>query len=238
MARTGGVEITMPIEKAALKPDRLELTIDGDYFIVKREKDGALLMRMEGMRPWRLERVPTDVRLATSLSEARYPTEIVALRAKLRGMVEDDQAARLAFDDKKSGDIDDRNRPELLRIFDRYGWGTNSLAGKDAAHDFWLRVQRQPLDLQQRMLPALKATADKNDASMADYAYLYDRVQLGRGKPQHRGTQVKCEGGKPVLYPVDDPAGLDGRRNNLFMLPVSDYLRVDYLITFGGEQAK
>jgi hypothetical protein len=52
-ARTGGVEITMPIQKAALKPGRLQLTIDGDDLIVTTEKYGALLMRMEGIQPWR-----------------------------------------------------------------------------------------------------------------------------------------------------------------------------------------
>lgn len=238
VVRVGGVEATIPIQKAALKPDGLELTIDGDDFVVTREKDGALSMRMDGMRPWRLERGPNDLRLATSLPEARYPPDIVALRTRLRAMVEEDQAARLAFEEKKANDVDASNRPELLRIFDRYGWVTNSLAGKDASRDFWLLVQHQPLDIQQRMLPALKAAAGKGDASMSNYVYLYDRIQMGRGKPQHWGTQVKCDGDKPVLYPVDDPAGLDGRRKELFMLPISDYLRTDYLVKLCGKQAK
>jgi hypothetical protein len=238
VTHTGGSEVTMPIQRAALKADRLELTINDDDFVVTHEKDGALLMRMEHMRPWTLERGPNDLRLATSVSKPRYPAEIVALRAKLHGMVEQDQAARLAFDEKKTNDIDTGNRPELLRIYNHYGWVTNSLAGKDAAHDFWLLVQHQPLDIQQRMLPALKAAAGKGDASMADYAYLYDRVQMGRGKPQHWGTQVKCHDGKPSLYPVDDPAGLDGRRKELFMLPASDYLRADYLVKLCGKQTK
>lgn len=54
---------------------------------------------------------------------------------------------------------------------------------------------------------------------MSDYAYLYDRVQKGLNKPQHWGTQTKCEKSKPVLYPVDDPSSLDMRRKELFMPP-------------------
>ena len=238
VTRTGGAEITMPIQKAAAKRGQMELTIDDDDFVVTPEKDGALLMRMEGMRPWRLERGPADLRLATSLSEAKYPADIFSLRSKLRGMIDQDQSARLAFDDNQADDVDARNGPELLRIFHRYGWVTNSLAGKEAAHDFWLLVQHQSLDIQQRMLPALKAAAEKGDASEADYAYLYDRVQMARGEPQHWGTQVKCERGKPELYAVDDLAGLDGRRKQLLLLPLNDYLRADYLVKLCRKQTK
>ena len=70
---------------------------------------------------------------------------------------------------------------------------TNSLAGRDAAHDFWLLVQHQTPDIQRRLLPALEIAAKSGNASMADYAYLYDRVQAGLGKPQRWGNTVKCE---------------------------------------------
>lgn len=107
---------------------------------------------------------------------------------------------------------------------------TNSLAGKAAAHEFWLLVQHQTPEIQQRLLPALEKAAKSGDASMSDYAYLYDRVQMGMGKPQHWGSQMKCKGGKPVLYPVDDPAGLDARRKPLFMPSIGEYLANDYIV--------
>jgi hypothetical protein len=53
---------------------------------------------------------------------------------------------------------------------------------------------------------------------------------MGLGKPQRWGSQVKCENGKPALYVVDDPAGLEQRRKELFMMPVAEYLKVDYLV--------
>lgn len=49
-------------------------------------------------------------------------------------MIDEDQSARLAFDEK-TDNIDARHGPELLRIVHRYGWVNNSLAGEDAAHD-------------------------------------------------------------------------------------------------------
>jgi hypothetical protein len=40
---------------------------------------------------------------------------------------------------------------------------------------------------------------------VADYAFLYDRVQMGRRDPQHWSMQVHCERGKPAWYAVDAP---------------------------------
>src|SRR5947207_392201 len=168
--------------------------------------------------------------LASSSPEPEYPRENRALRKQLRSMVKEDQHARLAFTPARMEESDAKNRREILRIFDRYGWVTNSLAGKDAAHNFWLLVQHQTPAIQQRFLPALEKAAKGNNASMSDYAYLYDRVQMGLNKPQRWGTQATCENGKPVLYSVDDPTGLDKRRAELFMPPIREYLQIDSLV--------
>ena len=195
---------------------------------------------MAGFRPWHMERTPDGetVILASRLPERDYPEEIRKLREQLRGMVQEDQDARTAFDNARMEAADRKNRSEVIRIFDRYGWVTNSVAGKDAAHNFWLLVQHQTPEIQQRLLPALEKAAKKGDASMSDYAYLYDRVQMGLGKPQHWGTQAKCENGKPVLYPVDDREGLDRRRKELFMMPIKEYLENDYLVKFCAQSGK
>ncbi|HTT63519.1 MAG TPA: DUF6624 domain-containing protein [Bryobacteraceae bacterium] len=227
----GPDQVTVPIRNAVWNGGKLELTIEDDRFVLTMEDHSRALLALQGMRPWHLERAPGDhVILASRLPEPDYPQEIRTLRDQLRAMVEEDQAARLAFDHARMNAADAKNRSEVLRIFDRYGWVTDSLAGKDAAHNFWLLVQHQTPEIQQRLLPALEKAARDGNASMTDYAYLYDRVQMGLGKPQHWGTQAKCENGKPVLYPVDDPEGLDTRRKALYMLPVREYLQLDYLI--------
>ena len=176
--------------------------------------------------------------LASSSPEPEYPREIRALRKQLRTMVKQDQQARLAFNPARMEESDAKNRREILRIFDRYGWVTNSLAGEDAAHNFWLLVQHQTPEIQQRFLPALEKAAKGNNASMSDYAYLYDRVQMGLNKPQRWGTQATCENGKPVLYSVDDPTGLDKRRAELFMPPIREYLQIDSLVKLCAQVGK
>ncbi len=242
VTRIGPGQAQLPIQKAAFNGGRLELTIDDAQFVMTMEDHdrATLAIQIAGMHPWRLDRSPdgSKVTLATSLPEQNYPPEIRALRQQLRGMVTEDQDVRSAFNLARMEAADAKNRPEVLRIFDQYGWVTNSLAGKDAAHDFWLLVQHQTAEIQQRLLPAMEKAAKDGNASMTDYAYLYDRVQMGLGKPQRWGTRTKCENGKPVLYAVDDPTGLDTRRKELFMMPIGDYLRMDYMVKFCAQATK
>lgn len=229
----GPEHVTLPVQKARLKPGQLELRIDDNDLVMTLQGEGAVLAWPgSGFRPWKLERVAhgVPVVLASRLPEPEYPPDIRELREQLRAMIKEDQDSRMAFDNARIDAVDAKDRPEVLRIYARYGWVTISLAGKDASHNFWLLVQHQTPEIQQQMLPALEKAAKAGDASMGDYAYLYDRVQVGLGKPQHWGSQTKCVNGKPVLSPVDDPAGLEARRQELFMPPVRVYLKMDYLI--------
>lgn len=212
VTKIGPGQRELPIQTAALKEARLEIKIDGDGYEMTLDGHDRALLKLSAianLAPWRFERAAdgSAVILATSLNKPDYAPEIQTLRQKLSAMVKEDQDVRLAFDLKTMDAVDAKNRPELLGIFDQYGWVTNSLAGVDAAHDFWLLIQHQTPEIQQRLLPALEKAARAGDASMSDYAYLYDRVQMGLGKPQHWGSQTTCENGKPVLYKVDEPEG-------------------------------
>ena len=183
----GAEQATLPVEKPAFTGKQLAMTIDGDAFTMTLENHERALLATGGMHPLHLERAADSEKivLATRLAERDYPAEIRALRAELQAMVRQDQEARLAFDQSRSEAVDEKNRTELLRIFDRYGWIAKSLAGGDASHDFWLLIQHQTPEIQRRMLPALEKAAKNGDASLSDYAYLYDRVQMGLGRPQH-----------------------------------------------------
>ena len=154
--------------------------------------------------------------------------EIAALQAELKEMVTDDQAVRTTsvFSDSKMKQIDEKHYPELLRIYEKYGWPRISVVGKEASGEYWLLVQHQNLAFQKRVLPALQRAVESGEASKVNYAYLYDRVMISEGKPQHWGTQGDCKDGKPVIQPVDDPVGLEQRRNELQLQPLDKYLEM------------
>jgi hypothetical protein len=235
---TGPDQVTRSVQSAKLTKERLEFTIDGDGFVMTLKGSNQASLVTPGVRPMLLDRVADGktVVLATSLPAPDYPEDIRALQEHLRDMVKEDQDARLAFDQARIEAVDAKNRSEVRAIFGRYGWVTNSLAGKEAGHNFWLLVQHQTTEIQRQLLPALEKAAKSRNASMSDYAYLYDRVEMGLDKPQRWGTQVVCKNGKPVLYRVEDPAGLDARRKELLMMPVREYLKLDYLVN-SCEQA-
>jgi Family of unknown function (DUF6624) len=230
----GGEHDTDVVRTAVLRDGGLELAIGDTSFTMTLLGRNRATLVILGLPPLKFERVPagTKVVLATSLAQRVWPPEIEKLRAEIKTMVDEDQAGRMKFDDARMKAADDRNRAAVLRIFEQYGWPKSSVIGKDAAHDYWLLIQHQTPEIMRRLLPAMEQAAKSGEASMSDYAYLYDRVQVGLGKPQRWGSQTKCVNGKPVLDPVDDPAGLAQRRKELFMMPVEDYLKMDYLVKF------
>lgn len=238
----GPDQVTLPVQESKLAPGELELMIDDDRYVMTlvNHDRASLQLDMAGMRPLKLERASdgSAVMLANKMLEPDYPEEILVLRNQLAIMAKADQAARLPFNAARMEAEDARNRPEVLRIFEKYGWVTRALAGSGAAHDFWLLVQHQTPEIQRRLLPAMEKAARSGDASMSDYALLYDRVQVGLGKPQLWGSQTKCQSGKAVLDPVEDPAGLDARRKELFMQPIAEYLKSDIIAGYCAQIGK
>ena len=167
------------------------------------------------------------VTVADSWPVPTYSPEIRDLQERLKQMLKVDQAVRTgdSISFEKMAAADAAHRSEVLRIHEKYGWPAISLVGKEASSNYWLLVQHQDLELQRQLLPDLERAANLGEASKSNFAYLFDRVQVNSGKPQHWGSQAACKDGKPELSPVDDPAGLAQRRKELFMIPVDRYLK-------------
>jgi hypothetical protein len=193
------------------------------------DPDHARLVLVDApLPPMSLERAGPGDRDIAVWPEQHFSEEVVALQAVLKRIADEDQEVRTrpSLSPTEEAAVDRRHRPEIDRIHAQYGWLKASVAGKDAAHMFWLLVQHQDAELQRRLLPEMERAVSERQASRADYALLYDRVMVGEGKLQRWGSQTKCVDGKAVLDPVEDPAGLDDRRRALFMQPVEQYLDV------------
>ncbi len=154
-------------------------------------------------------------------------SEIVTVRQQLRTMVDEDQAARQKkwIDSKEIEEISEKAKPSLEAIYARYGWPKISVFGAVASDDFWLLVQHQSLPLQERMLGTMNVAVDAGEASKAHYAFLFDRVQVAEGKPQHWGTQARCENGQAILSPLDDVIHVEERRKEYGLDTLQDSLK-------------
>ncbi len=159
--------------------------------------------------------------------QARAPQsmskEMATLAKKLHSMAIEDQSVRTSgtISARRMEKVQQKQAAEVLRIYQKYGWPTFSLVGEAAAQDYWLLVQHQELEFQKMVLPAMEQAMNRGEASKVSYAYLYDRVMVGEGKPQHWGTQGNCIDGKATLQPLDDPTQLEQRRRAIGIHPPS-----------------
>lgn len=146
-----------------------------------------------------------------------------ALHDELIQMLERDQSGRMGDADPEG----DRARTErLAQILAEHGWPTFDLVGEDGEDAAWAIAQHSDHDVafQERALAYLRAAVEAAQGSPGNLAYLTDRVAANRGEAQVYGTQVGCVDGEAVPAPVEDEAGLEARRAELGLEPMSEYL--------------
>ena len=68
----------------------------------------------------------------------------------------------------------------------------------------------------------MQAAADAGELAQRHVAMLVDRMLMRKDLPQRYGSQLTTnKDGKLVVYPMEDPAGVDARRAAVGMKPVS-----------------
>ena len=121
----------------------------------------------------------------------------------------------------------DERIERLKEIIDEHGWPTLDLVGKEGEDAAWLIAQHADLDpkFQQQALELLRDAVEAGQASPGNLAYLEDRVAVANGLPQMYGTQIRCGRKGPVpATPIEDGAGVEDRRAQAGLEPLSDYL--------------
>jgi hypothetical protein len=76
------------------------------------------------------------------------------------------------------------------------------------------------------MLPALVAAFRRGQAQGQSVALLTDRLAVARGEPQVYGSQASITDGRVIFAPIADSAGVDARRAEMGLPPLSEYRRV------------
>jgi hypothetical protein len=162
------------------------------------------------------------------------PGTDAALRTKLLAMRDADQAARFRnvqdVAQKKPTDahelhaLDVRLTGQLKAIVAAKGWPTIHLVGIDASDAPMLILIHSPDHVWQRsLLPQLEDLAKAGKIDGSQLALVIDKELLAMGKPQRFGSQFKFVGGKAMMVAVEDPAGLDKRREAVMLPPLAVY---------------
>jgi hypothetical protein len=175
---------------------------------------------------------PAPAAPAAAAAAAELPAVI---REELIELGRQDQAAREGLTPERFQDTvflgelmrgDARRVARLREIVDRYGWPDEARAGVAAAHAAFLVLQHGDHEFRKALLPTLQALAAAGRMPAAEVALLTDRVLVHDGLPQRYGTQFHLEDGVYVMHPVADEAGLDARRREAGLPPMTEYMRL------------
>src|SRR5690349_15009977 len=151
--------------------------------------------------------------LAMAAEDARVRAELAATGELFRGY-----APRME-------DVHRRNAQALLAIVREHGWPGRGLVGEHAGHAAWIILQHaigEP-DVQRGCLPLLREAAARGDATLAQVAYLEDRIAFFERRPQRYGTQFDWDAqGMLSPWPIEDPEGVDARREAVGLPPLAD----------------
>lgn len=195
------------------------------------DRDGDRLLNHEELA---LAIADAFVRTYAPLGAELHP----GLRRELMVMFQRDQAVRqplppaataseVAAQVATMQEADRRHTARLKAIVDEYGWPTRSLVGDDGAIAAWCLVQHADHDVafQRQCLPLLEGAARVGEARWSDVAYLTDRILVNEGKKQRYGTQFHTTDGRLVPKPIEEPGGVDTRRERMGLAPLVDYAR-------------
>jgi hypothetical protein len=128
-------------------------------------------------------------------------------------------------------DRDADNIVQLKQIVARCGWPVRSQHGERAVQAAFLVVQHAGLEDQLQLLPLLEQAEIDGELAKGLLPLLHDRVRVRQGRPQLYGTQLQ---GACVPYPIDDPDGLELRRQAAGLMPLADYLAICRERPLGG----
>ncbi len=156
-----------------------------------------------------------------------------ALRAELLEMAATDLRVRQRLAD--AGQLEGGYHPEmeavhranaarLAVILDAGGWPTPGAVGADGVEAAWLVVQHaigEP-DFQRTCLARLEGAVARGEAPAWQAAMLEDRIRVAEGRPQRYGTQLEHdELGVPRPCPIEDPDGVEARRDAVGLEPLA-----------------
>lgn len=118
------------------------------------------------------------------------------------------------------------NAVKLCQILKTHGWPTAALVEPEGVYAaFVILKNAASYELQRDLLPVIVAVIKKDPTQKQEFAGLYDRLRVSAGMKQLFGTQAVSMSGFLILYPIEDPAKLDARREEFGLSGINVYIR-------------
>ncbi|RPI17364.1 MAG: hypothetical protein EHM58_09420 [Ignavibacteriae bacterium] len=216
----------------------LKNAVDKGWTNIEHVKLDQDLNSLHADKRW--NEIITQIQKRIDIEEAGINKE---LRSELLQILEDDQKYRMVLDSIRNTDgigspewnnllnkmrvADSINLGKIIAIINKYGWPGKPLVGSEASLTAFLVIQHSDLQTQEKYLPMLYEAAQNGEASMSSYALLYDRVEMGNGRKQKYGTQLRLnmDTQKYELYQVEDEVNLNKRRAEVGLEPIEQYMK-------------
>lgn len=186
-------------------------------------------------------------RSAPPQQEGEALNAIDAIRSELHRLWIKDQVARTTYLDLQTDEtdgaafwayrlaaahaimVDEESGVFIKNALDEFDWIDIQRFGESASHRAWLLVQHadSDVDFQERVLARMQPYLQTGGVSKSNYAYLWDRVAVNRGKLQRYGTQStsECVDGLLQPAPMEAPDSIDERRAEMGLGPIAGYFR-------------
>lgn len=216
----------------------LKLMADKGWIGLKHLKRDKALMSLHSVKGW--EEVLSKVQSNIDDYEKDFDKP---LKAQLEQIYIRDQTLRQLYRDAEEkfgreseemtyfwslvSEQDRINEIEVAEILEEKGWAGVSLVGGRANAALFMVIQHAPLEIQEKYLPLLKASALKGESNGNHLALLEDRIQVRNGKKQTYGTQFTTDEktGKQIVYDIWEPEYVNQRRKAVGLGPIETYLK-------------
>ncbi|HXV09603.1 MAG TPA: DUF6624 domain-containing protein [Burkholderiales bacterium] len=118
------------------------------------------------------------------------------------------------------------NAETLDRIVSKHGWPGVAAVGIEGCRAAWLVAQHSICTpgLQRKFHDLLSEAVRKADAPQQQLAFLTDRIRFNEMKPQVYGTVLDWNERGELACDIEDPSGLDARRQTVGLRPFKNDL--------------
>lgn len=137
---------------------------------------------------------------------------------------EDHKDSKASFEQMKN--IDSINLMKVEKIINNRGWLGADIIGDKGVTTMFLVIQHADAKTQNKYLPIVRKAFREGKVEANLFAYLEDRVAVGKGEKQVYGTQVGTNVKTNTMYvlPLIDPINVDKRREEVGLQPLKEYL--------------